>query len=33
MYTTALHLLYWSFWCGSLGCSRLLWWVLVQKRL
>jgi len=33
IYTTALHLLYCSFRCGSLGCSKLLWWVTVQKRL
>jgi len=33
MYTAALRLLYWSFRCGLLGCSGLLYWVAVQKRL
>jgi len=33
IYTTTLHLLYWRFRCGLLGCSGLLWWVMVQKRL
>ena len=33
LYTAALHLLCRSFKCGSLGCSGLLWWVAVQKRL